>query len=234
MVICLWILAFAGDVVAVTACYTIVQKDKRIEEISFELKGYKKELYVAARDLYEGEILTVDCVRKERRYTDTDRAFYMSDEDLGKVLTADIREGECLMKHTLAERTVSLRQAELTEIEVPAYLQTGNRVDVRISFGNAEDYIVLSEKLLISCDEKKGIVLEMTEEEILTLSSALLDCQRYENTKLYLVKYPEYRQMPQSEVNYVAAAEILVLLGKEEMEVERAQLEERLSGLRRR
>ena len=228
------VLFVAVAVIAVYACYMVKLRDCRIEELSFELKGYKKELYVAARDLHKGELLTPENVRLERRYSDTPKEFYISEEDFGKALIADMKEGECLLRSGVSEVTENFRQVEIDEIEMSGHLMTGNRVDIRIAFGNAEDYIVLSEKLLVSYDEKKGIVLEMSEEEILTLSSAILDCRMYEDTRLYMVKYPEYRPMLQSRTNYVARRESLQMLGKQEETEERIRLEERLEGLLRR
>ena len=81
-------------------------------------------------------------------------------------------------------------------------------------------------------DDTKGtfdVSLELTEEEILLLSSAVSDSDRYKNTKLYVVEYPEYKQVETSTANYIATMEILVQLGREKTEGEsRKALERRL------
>lgn len=74
-------------------------------------------------------------------------------------------------------------------------INNGDLVDVRISFPNGEDYIVISHKEIINVDEK-GIVLRVNEEEILKMSSAQIDVNKYEGTKIYAVKYVSDSQKP--------------------------------------
>lgn len=74
-------------------------------------------------------------------------------------------------------------------------INNGDLVDVRISFPNGEDYIVISHKEIINVDER-GIVLRVNEEEILKMSSAQIDVNKYEGTKIYAVKYVSDSQKP--------------------------------------
>ena len=80
-------------------------------------------------------------------------------------------------------------------VDVFTGINIGDFVDVRISFPNGEDYIVISRKEIINVDER-GLVLRVNEEEILKMSSAKIDVGKYEGTRLYAVKYVNDRQKP--------------------------------------
>ena len=190
---------------------------------------FEKELYVAAKDLRAGQVLTREDVELQIRYTDTEKSSYLDTEDIGKVLLTDVRKGECLTKRMFADTQEDVREVVINRIDLPVGIAEGDLVDLRISFGNAEDYVVLSKKLLVYCEEKKGIILRLKEEELLLLSSALNDCEIYKDTQLYLVKYPEYREMQGSDVNYVPSEAILRMLQKDTEINIRKQLEQRLT-----
>ncbi len=129
-----------------------------------------------------------------------------------------------------AETLKDVREVFLSEVELSAYLQAGDMVDIRIRYFNAEDYIVLSGKTLVQCEAGHGVVLLLTEEEILSVSSAIADCGTYENTRLYAVEYPDEIQQGGGSTNYISSLEILAMLEKETTEGERRlALEQRLA-----
>ena len=130
------------------------------------------------------------------------------------------------------ELTISydnVREVFITEAELPGHLESGDRIDVRIRYGNAEDYLVLADKVLVKYSTENGMVLELSEKEILMISSAISDCQKYSKTKLYAVAYPERISSGIGCVTYLANEEIQRMLGTETTEREsRIALEERL------
>ena len=122
-----------------------------------------------------------------------------------------------------------VRQIFVAEAELAEHLETGDRIDVRIRYCNAEDYLILSDKILVKCETESGMVLELSEEEILLLSSAISDSRVYEGTKLYAVEYPENQKSEAGVVTYIANKDILLMLGRETTEGEsRIALEQRL------
>lgn len=146
----------------------------------------------------------------------------------------NIALGEQLLAYERAEKKAEMlkdvREVFLSEVELSGYLQAGDMVDVRIRYCNAEDYIVLSGKILVECEVGHGIVLLLTEEEILYISSAVADCENYENTRLYAVEYPEEVKQSEGSTNYISSMEILAMLDKETTEGERRlALEQRLA-----
>ena len=85
---------------------------------------------------------------------------------------------------------------------------------------------------MIAYDDIDGMVLRLTEEEILLLSSAVADKDCYKGTNLYAVKYPEQEQMEEGSVNYIPNKEILGMLGLENTKgVLRTALEWRLEQM---
>ena len=223
----LW--ALTGSTAAVLAGYFCEEKKQIIESLRAELAKNERNLYVAVHGMQAGDIVLKEDVVKVDRFSGEDASVYMSEEDIGKILAVDIPAGSSLLKCMLTEAGESLREVFISQIDVPEHLREGNQVDVRISYGNAEDYVVLTEKKLVWCEEREGIVLKLNETEILMLSSAIHDCGTYKDTELYLVKYPEFQRMEESEVTYIPNREILTLLKRTEKQEERIRIEERLT-----
>ncbi len=201
--------------------------DEERKELLKELESYEKYLFVAGENLEAGDTVTSEKVRRMLRYSDEESILYMTEEDFGKVLLAPVTEGSCIRKKDLTEEEENLREVLITEVDIPEYLKEGNRVDVRISFANAEDYVVLAEKVLVRCEKKTGIVLRLSEEEILLLSSARYDCDTYRDTELYLVKYPEEQRQEKSPVAYLPDEIVLKMLEREKEVTKRRELESR-------
>lgn len=81
-------------------------------------------------------------------------------------------------------------------IEITDALSSGDYVDIRIQFPNGADYIVLSKKRVLACslyDEvaqtDNSLWIEVSEEEILFLSSAVVDAYFNEQAKIYAIQY---------------------------------------------
>lgn len=194
-----------------------------------QLASYQRTVYMAVENLPKGTVITEETVCQEQRYMDVPQEVFISHEAFGMALNHDVTEGTCLTVSMLSNRGEKCREVFISEVELPEFFQTGDRVDVRIRYDNAEDYTVLTDKILVKYASSEGMVLELSEEEILLLSSAISDKKEYENTRLYVVKYPENKQQESGGVTYIAKREILKLLEREKTEGEsRTALEERL------
>lgn len=202
------------------------QEKSAMEE---QLGTYRQVLYVTTEKISKGSVLTEEKVYQEIRYSDMPQDSFMQEDAFGMTLAMDVAEGTCLTVNMLCETENNMREIFLSGIELPELFQAGDRVDVRIRYHTAEDYIVLADKILLKCNPESGMVLQLTEEEILLISSALADSKEYDGTQLYAVRYPEYAATETAKVNYVARQEILMLLGREKTEGEsRTALEKRL------
>lgn len=210
-------------------CDSRVKCMEEKEKLEKKLVEMNQLLYVANQDIPKGIVLNREVVRQEKRFTDQDKELYIEEEDFGKVLVADVKEGTCLMDMMLETVEENQRDVFISDILLSGHLEEYNRIDVRIGYGNGEDYIVLADKVIKRIQESQGMVLSLTEEEILLLASAITDVETFEDVRLYAVTYPEQGQYKSSDVTYVPKWEILCLLGKENTEGEsRTALEERL------
>lgn len=110
----------------------------------------------------------------------------------GKTTKIELRKGTTLTESMLylAEPTSSdLRNRELKAIALPSNLKQGDVVDVRVQFPTGQDYIILSKKKI---DKLLNPVMwiTLTEQEILSLSSALVDAYLHD-ASLYALTYVE-------------------------------------------
>lgn len=202
---------------------------KKVIILEQQLNDWRREVYVAAEKLTKGTVLTEEKVYSAVRYSDCCQEKFITQAQLGLTVAQDIAEGTCLKTEMFYSALDDVREVFVDVAELPEHIQTGDRVDVRIRYNNAEEYVVISDKAVVKCESGKGMILRLTEEEILLLSSAVSDSEIYSNTRLYAVEYPEFEQLEPGNVTYIANREILSQLGREKTEGEnRSALELRL------
>ena len=203
--------------------------EEKLDSLNQQLAFYEKAVYVASKNLPKGTVLTEDILDRQIRYSDYLQDKYITEEDFGKVLSLDIEEGTCIMVDMVHISGHNTRAFFLESVEIPEHIQEGDRVDIRIRYGNAEEYIVLSDKIILNSPEENGMVMHLNEEEFLMISSAITDTELFRKTKLYVVEYPEYAGEERSPVTYIANKDVLLLLKTEKTEGEsRTALEQRL------
>jgi hypothetical protein len=158
-------------------------------------------VYLLSKALPAGEALTKDdltsCTVKLPR---SQSILYASDSKnlIGQYAKTALKKGQLLTADffysdkRLTERN---RYLELSDIRLPESVHTNNLIDIRISFPTGEDYIVLNQQRVLSLlkeDEETsvcGIALNLSEEDLLRLSSARVDENLFEGTYLYAVIY---------------------------------------------
>ena len=201
----------------------------KLNVLEDQMNSYKHTVYVATEKLSKGTVVTEDKLHQEIRYSDLPNVEFVTEEAFGQTMVVDVAEGTCLTADMMHTEAKCVREVFISEVEIPDYMQSSDRIDVRIRYAHAEDYVVLADKTMLKCEPGKGMILPITEEEILFLSSSITDFEKYEDAKLYMVRYPECEYAGTGIVNYVANQEILILLGKEKTEGEsRRALEKRL------
>jgi len=193
------------------------------------LSALERTVYVATEKLTKGTVLTNEKLEIQTHYCDSPQNMFISENDLGKALAVDVMEGTCLMEFMICSPEENVREFFLEDVEIPEHVQKGDRVDLRIRYGNAEEYVVLADKIILECRSGYGMVIALTEEECLLVSSAISDTREYSKTKLYVVEYPEYDQKEKGQITYLANQNVLLQLGKEKTKGEsRTALEQRL------
>lgn len=113
-------------------------------------------------------------------------------------------------------------------IEISEALSRGDYIDIRIQFPNGADYIVLSKKRVLDCslyDEvaqtDNSLWIEVSEEEILSLSSAVVDAYFNDQAKIYAIQYISQDQ-EKAIVTYPENDIVYALIGEDPNVVEKA------------
>ncbi len=114
------------------------------------------------------------------------------------------------------------------EVTVNGAINTGDIIDIRISFSDGEDYAVLKGIEVESISEREVISASITEEELLRLSSAVRDKKEHKDAFVYAIRFMGQRS--ENGPDYIPNANVLLQLGGTENDyTERKRLEERLS-----
>ena len=225
----IYIVCFFSCVIAAYEYYGWKKCQTNVSFLEEKLKAFERTVYVATEKLPKGSVLTKDILDKQVRYLDYSQDVFITEDDFGKALALDVTEGTCLMKLMVCHSEDNIREFFLDAVEIPEHIQKGDRIDIRIRYGNAEEYVVLADKIILDCRVGYGMVLALTEEECLLISSALSDTREFTKTKLYIVEYPEYDQKEKGQITYLANQDVLLQLGKEKTKGEsRRALEQRL------
>ncbi|NDL66376.1 SAF domain-containing protein [Anaerotalea alkaliphila] len=136
----------------------------------------------------------------------------------GRVALFDIPPGTILteaMSSPWEKPPDGLRLHEYESFLLPWKLGVADRVDVRIQFPTGEDFVVLTHKKVEDMDrENNRIWMVLEEEELLRMSSALVDTLLGAGTRLYLVPYVEPKLQAPAAVDYPVNKKVLALLAR--------------------
>lgn len=113
--------------------------------------------------------------------------------------------------------TDDVRQQEYNMLVLPVDLMTGDYIDVRLLLPSGQDYIVVSKKMVTVPDVNgeylaDTIQVKMAEEEILSMSNAIVEAYKMEGSKLYVTKYTEAGTQNASSPTYVVNDEVAKLI----------------------
>ncbi len=106
-----------------------------------------------------------------------------------------------------------LRNRELKVVVLPSSLKSGDEVDIRIQFPTGQDYILLSKKK-ISRLEGSIVWVTMNEQEILSLSSAIVDAYLHK-ASIYALTYVDPQFQPKAIPTYPPNAQVLALMNSD-------------------
>ncbi len=215
-------------------------------EYAQQLLSYGKTLYVAIDDIKAGDtLLEGKNVERQNVITALSPDAYIDESDIGKKATSNITNGTPIYKSLVVDSTVTngTRLVELSTVTLPlSNVGSGVYVDVRIMFPNGEDYIVLPKKRMMNLYLEQSIfTLELEEDEILTLSSAIVDTYTVTGTRMYVTTYvaPNVQEAPNA--TYLVRKETIDLITNSPNVIKqmaytinaklREEMEERLSQL---
>lgn len=124
--------------------------------------------------------------------------------------------------------TDDVRQQEYNVVVLPIDLQTGDYVDVRLQLPNGQDFIVISKKRVTIPDVggeylTNTVQMNMSEDEILSLSCAIVEAYKIQGAKLYATKYTEAGLQQASSPTYVVNNEVANLMDSDPNIVSKAK-----------
>lgn len=148
------------------------------------------------------------------------------------VAKIDLKAGTILTKDMLTTSsekvTNDLRKQEYNMLSLPTDLVDGDFVDVRIRFGNGQDYIVVSKKQvsipLISGAPAEGVIdINLSEDETISMSSAILETYMSNTVEMYVTRYTDPGMQAAATPTYPVNSECLNLMSSNPNIVEEAK-----------
>lgn len=148
-------------------------------------------------DTSEGEVLTRNDLEKfiVQVPQGSVKQQELSDYE-GKSLKISLEQGSILSPDMLCDVQKAAddeRFLNLSYVRLNEKMKTGDYIDIRISFRNGGDYILLSKKKIKDIEENEGkrnaLWLQVNEEEILRLASAVVDAYYQEGCEIYAIQY---------------------------------------------
>ena len=107
---------------------------------------------------------------------------------------------------------------------LPINVAIGDYVDVRITFPNGQDFIVIAKKEIKNI-QGNTVTFEMTEAEILMLNSAVVESYIIKASNIYVAKYVEPGMQEKASNTYTPTPEVIRLINTDSNIVAEAKQE---------
>ena len=184
-------------------------------------------VYQEANGNYYRFRLQLDNTTITKEYIDVNNVPVVAKLDLMKntVVTADlvVQSDEVI--------TDDVRREEYNMITLPVDLMTDDYIDIRIMFPNGQNFIAVSKALVEIPQNPDGtyisdtIWLNLREDEILMMSSAIVEAYGVQGAKIYATKYAEPGMQAAATPNYVPNQDVLAEIQRDPNIVETAMNE---------
>ncbi len=190
--------------------------DMKQEEKSIELKS----VYVVSQEIKSGGTIIGNVELKEidstlipaDAITDKDTADYINETTISKI---KLEEGTVLTPEMVNTEgkldTSDVRYQEYNMLLLPQYLESGDYVDIRLRMPSGEDYIVLSKKCVEDASADT-IWIKVSEDEILTMSNAIVEAYIMNGSLLYVTTYSDSGMQDKATPTYIAKNSVINLM----------------------
>lgn len=149
---------------------------------------------------------------REKEYIDILGAPLIAKIEMNKntVLTLDMLSLGSLV-------TNDVRQQEYNAVILPTDLTTGDYIDIRVQLPTGQDFIVVSKKsveipVIDGMESESTIKVNLSEDEILSMSCAIVEAYRINGTKIYATKYTDPGMQEAATPTYPLSAETVALI----------------------
>lgn len=201
-------------VVAVALLYFVLFRNTVADVIT---KGGKGTAYAyrLTSALESGEDISANKIELVELYTEDLPADYINDPAIiGYKSKLNLQAGTILSKSLIyKDNTVSgsTRLMEYNMLTLPSTIKVGDYVDVRFTMPSGQDYIVLAKKQVMNL-QNTTITFYLTEDEILMMSSAIIESYIMSASDLHVVQYVEAGMQDASIPTYSINAEVYQLI----------------------
>lgn len=195
-------------------------------------RGEKAEGCCLARAMKSNDVLTEADLTAFVYEMGDGESYLTVSEAAGSRLMEDTEEGVRLTRDAVYQGEPvgrDMRIHKYTCIKLTEKMKKGDYVDIRISFANGADFVLLSKKQIqeIALPQEEGskegvLWLNVSEEEILRLSSAVVDAFLNDGCSIYAVQYIQKSQEA-AVVNYKVNDVVAQLIEDDPNIVERAK-----------
>lgn len=163
----------------------IVKKD--VEATNYTVGSLLPDEMVAKIKLEAGTVLTRDMI-------------ITNDNEMYKFVVSE--DPQTKERKVSIIKNSSYRMVEYNMLVLPTKLMAGEYIDIRLQMPTGEDFIVISKKYVEDTDAST-VWLKMSEEEILTLNSAIVEAYIMKGAKLYANTYIVAGEQDEAAVTYI-------------------------------
>lgn len=197
---------------------------------NYKMKEYqnKRVVLIPKADIKSNALLEKSMFDSKEISSSISPEQYMDENDFGKISPISLKAGVPVLKYMLLTEQIShdIREEEFNMFFLQGNLQKDDFIDIRICFPNGEDYIVVSKKKVIEIDKKQNTIWAwLSEKEIITASSAIVDAYLNKGTKLYVVKYIEPAVQKQAKPTYPVNQHVISVIAGDPNIVDKAGIE---------
>lgn len=189
----------------------------KMKEAENETASASKTVYTLKSDIKSGEPITTSDLTVQTVVTNLSTSEIATPAKLTEntVAKIDLGKGTILTQSMIVEQdeevTDSQRIQEFNMLTLPTDLATNDYVDIRFILPNGQDYIVVSKKRVIQSSENT-IFIKLTEDEIVTMSNAIVEAYITQGSMLYATKYVDPGIQAASVPTYTVSKEVLDLI----------------------
>ena len=182
-----------------------------------QLASNSKTVYVLKKTIESGVSISKDDIEKKTIETNikTEEIAQLGDLTEEAIAKVDLPQGAIITKSMLTTTdekvTDDLRVQEYNMILLPTDLAKNDYIDIRITFPNGQDYIVVAKKRVIQVSQNT-VFIKLTEDEILTMSNAIVEVYIKEGSNLYANKYEDAGIQKAATPTYPVSKDVLGLI----------------------
>lgn len=185
-------------------------------------RGAETKAYVLNTDVKSGQEITADMLSQIDTYANLIPGNYvdasvLANIESGKKVIAKID----LYKNTILTSTIvkaednmvtnDVRTMEYNMLTLPIDAEIGDYVDIRLTFPNGQDFIVVAKKEIKNI-QGNTVTFEMSEGEILMLNSAIVESYIMKASNIYIAKYVEPGMQTKAQNTYTPTTEVVKLI----------------------